>query len=106
MSIDGGNGQTRRRRHGRRHGAERAHLDSSGNPVSGLTVTFTVTSGGGSITGGTDVTGDDGIAEVGSWTLGSTPGANTLQRDLRRHRRIAADVHRDRGRPARPSRSP
>ena len=53
-------------------------VDASGNPVSGLTVTFAVATGGGSITGNTDVTGPDGVAEVGSWTLGSTPGANTL----------------------------
>lgn len=57
-------------------------VDRSGNPVAGLTVTFTVQSGGGSLPGGTivtDVTGDDGVAGAGTWTLGSTPGANTVR---------------------------
>jgi adhesin/invasin len=53
--------------------------DGSGNPVSGLTVTFTVIGGGGSVTGGTVTTGDDGVATVDGWRLGSTPGANTLR---------------------------
>ena len=53
--------------------------DGSGNPVSGLTVTFSVWSGGGSVTGAAAVTGDDGIATVGSWTLGSAAGANSLR---------------------------
>ncbi|WP_321506751.1 PEGA domain-containing protein [uncultured Methanoregula sp.] len=48
------------------------------NPVSGVTVTFVVASGGGSVTGGTATTGSNGIATVGSWTLGTTPGMNTL----------------------------
>ena len=55
--------------------------DRNGNPVSGLTVTFTVTGGGGSPPVATAVTGDDGIATVASWTLGSTPGTNTLRGD-------------------------
>ncbi|HVC87411.1 MAG TPA: Ig-like domain-containing protein [Gaiellaceae bacterium] len=53
-------------------------LDSHGNPVQGVSVTFAVASGGGSVTGGSDTTGADGIATVGSWTLGTTAGANTL----------------------------
>jgi adhesin/invasin len=53
--------------------------DGSDNPVSGLTVTFSVWSGGGSVTGAVAVTGDDGIATVGSWTLGSAAGANSLR---------------------------
>jgi hypothetical protein len=52
--------------------------DASSNPVAGATVTFEVTSGGGSITGATVVTGASGVATVGSWTLGPTAGANTL----------------------------
>ncbi|MCX5760340.1 MAG: hypothetical protein NTW72_02345, partial [Gemmatimonadetes bacterium] len=47
-------------------------------PVSGKTVTFTVASGGGSITSGSATTDASGIATVGSWTLGATVGANTL----------------------------
>jgi adhesin/invasin len=52
--------------------------DGSGNPVAGLTVTFSVTGGGGSVTGPTVTTQDDGIATVGGWTLGAI-GANTLR---------------------------
>ena len=52
--------------------------DSLGNPVSGLSVTFAVASGGGSLTGPTTNTSAAGIATVGSWTLGAIPGTNTL----------------------------
>jgi len=48
------------------------------NPVSGFSVTFVAASGGGSVTSGTATTGSDGIATVGSWTLGTTAGSNTL----------------------------
>jgi len=53
--------------------------DGSGNPVSGLTVTFTVMTGGGSMSSNTDVTDDSGVATAGAWTLGSSPGANSVQ---------------------------
>jgi len=53
--------------------------DQFGNGVPGITVTFTVTGGGGSVTGGTAVSDANGIARVGSWTLGGTIGANALQ---------------------------
>jgi len=53
--------------------------DGFGNPVPGVTVTFEVKSGGGDITGSTAATGSDGAATVGSWSLGSSPGPNTLQ---------------------------
>ena len=53
--------------------------DAGGNPVSGVDVTFAVASGGGSVTGAlTATTNASGIAEVGSWKLGTTAGANTL----------------------------
>ena len=52
--------------------------DQYGNPASGITVTFSVASGGGSITGTTASPDGNGIATVGSWTLGPTPGPNTL----------------------------
>ena len=50
--------------------------DAGANPVAGVQVTFAVASGGGSVTGGTATTNASGIATVGSWTLGSTPGTN------------------------------
>jgi adhesin/invasin len=53
--------------------------DLHGNPVEGLTVTFAVTGGGGSVTGASQATDADGVATVGSWTLGTIAGANTLQ---------------------------
>jgi hypothetical protein len=52
--------------------------DQFGNPVSGVSVTFAVASGGGSVTGGGATSDANGIAAVGSWTLGSTAGSNTL----------------------------
>lgn len=51
--------------------------DALGNPVPGVTVTFAVISGGGSVTGAIATTGADGRAAAGSWTLG-TLGTNTL----------------------------
>ncbi|MDQ3242465.1 MAG: hypothetical protein M3Q09_01895 [Gemmatimonadota bacterium] len=52
--------------------------DANGNPRSDVSVTFAVVSGGGSITGATAVTNAAGIATVGSWTLGSSVGVNSL----------------------------
>ncbi len=52
--------------------------DQSGNPVSGVSVTFAVASGGGSISGGAATTNAAGIATIGSWTLGTAAGANTV----------------------------
>jgi adhesin/invasin len=52
--------------------------DIYGNPVPGVTVTFEVLSGGGSVTDPVQVTGENGAAFVGSWTLGPDPGENTL----------------------------
>jgi hypothetical protein len=52
--------------------------DVNGNPKSGVSVIFAVVSGSGSITGATAVTNAAGVATVGSWTLGSSPGVNSL----------------------------
>jgi N-acetylneuraminic acid mutarotase len=52
--------------------------DAGGNSVAGVAVTFAVQSGGGALSGATQVTNADGIASVGSWTLGPVAGANTL----------------------------
>lgn len=51
---------------------------SKGTAVSGIAVTFAVQGGGGSVTGAIQTTNSEGIATVGSWTLGTTAGANTL----------------------------
>lgn len=52
--------------------------DQYGNPVANVAVTFAVASGGGSVTGSDATTDANGIATVGSWTLGPTLGENTL----------------------------
>jgi hypothetical protein len=53
--------------------------DENGQALAGAAVTFTVTSGGGSITGGSGTTDASGIAIVGSWTLGTASPVNTLE---------------------------
>ncbi|MCC6430794.1 MAG: Ig-like domain-containing protein, partial [Gemmatimonadaceae bacterium] len=52
--------------------------DAGGTGVAGVTVTFAVASGGGSIAPSTVVTNASGIATLTSWTLGTTAGANTV----------------------------
>ncbi|MES2123199.1 MAG: Ig-like domain-containing protein [Gemmatimonadota bacterium] len=52
--------------------------DAYGNPVPGVTVTFTVTLNNGVVTGANPVTDAEGIATVGGWTLGSTVGVNQV----------------------------
>ena len=52
--------------------------DHSGTPYAGAAVTFTVSGGGGSVTGATAFTNAQGIATVGSWVLGAVTGTNTL----------------------------
>lgn len=54
-------------------------LDVNGQPVGGANVSFVVATGGGAVTGGTQQTDASGIARVGTWTLGTKPGANTLR---------------------------
>jgi uncharacterized protein YjdB len=53
-------------------------LDANGNFVAGFTVTFSPAAGSGSVTGGTAVSDAGGIAKVGSWRLGQTPGPQSL----------------------------
>ncbi len=53
--------------------------DIFGNPISGVSVSFAVTLGGGSIEPTTTVpTNADGVASLTSWILGTTAGQNTL----------------------------
>ena len=52
--------------------------DAKGRPVPGASVTFAVASGGGAVTGATAVTNASGLATVGSWTLGTRAGADSL----------------------------
>ena len=54
--------------------------DAFGNPKSGVNVTFAVTAGGGAVVPTTAIaTNASGIAQVTSWTLGTTAGTNTLR---------------------------
>ena len=53
-------------------------VTSNSQAKAGVAVTFAVASGGGSVTGATTVTDANGIAQVGSWTLGTIAGTNTL----------------------------
>jgi adhesin/invasin len=52
--------------------------DASGNPVASAPVEFSVVMGGGSLTQGATITDSDGMASVGSWTLGQVAGQNRL----------------------------
>jgi hypothetical protein len=53
--------------------------DAAGNGVAGIPVTFAVTGGGGSVTGGVVSTNTAGLATVGAWTVGTALGSHTLQ---------------------------
>lgn len=52
-------------------------FDQYNNPVSGKTVTFAVTGGGGAIVGGSAVSDANGRAAPTSWTMGASAGTNT-----------------------------
>lgn len=56
--------------------------DGFGAAKPGVTVTFTVTLGGGTVTGGTAVTNAAGRASPTGWTLGPTAGVNELTASL------------------------
>ena len=56
-----------------------AVLDEHGNPVAGVSVVFAVTGGGGTVAGASQTTDALGIATVGSWTLGTAAGPNTVE---------------------------
>src|SRR5437763_3997060 len=52
--------------------------DRFGNPTPEVKVTFAVTSGNGSVSGGDAVTNAQGVATVGSWVIGTQRGEHTL----------------------------
>jgi hypothetical protein len=56
--------------------------NDAGDPVEGVRVTFTVVTGGGSVSGGVVTTDVHGIAAVGSWSLGIFAGVNTLNANV------------------------
>jgi glucose/arabinose dehydrogenase len=53
--------------------------DAAGAPLAGVSVSFAVTAGGGSVQNTTAVSDSTGLASAGRWTLGSAPGTHTLQ---------------------------
>lgn len=53
--------------------------DIAGNPVAGVTVSFAVVAGGGSITAAQATTNAGGVASAGTWTLGTVSGTQTVR---------------------------
>jgi hypothetical protein len=51
--------------------------DLNGQPVAGITVTFAVATGGGTLVGANAVSNADGLARPSSWTLGAA-GAQSV----------------------------
>ena len=78
VEINGGNGQTAAPGSPVPIDPSVLVTNENGRPVEGVRVTFAVSSGGGVVTGAVATTGDDGIATVGQWNLGTTVGSNTL----------------------------
>lgn len=64
--------------------------DQFGNPVPGVSVTFAVASGGGSVTGATNITDVTGRARAGSWKLGTSRFGNSLSNAQNSRRRIGS----------------
>jgi adhesin/invasin len=56
--------------------------DQFGNPVPGASISFAVSGGGGSVAGPAQLTNGAGVATVGSWTLDTTAGTDTLTATL------------------------
>lgn len=78
MTINAGNGQTATVASALAVSPS-IRITDDGDPVSGVRVTFTVTGGGGTVTGPVAVTNANGIATVGSWRLGTQAGTNALR---------------------------
>src|SRR4051812_36993603 len=55
-----------------------AILDADGRGISGITVTFALATGAGTLTGANATTNADGVATAGSWILGTIAGTNTM----------------------------
>ena len=78
VSIKDGDGQTAVVGHAVQIPPTIHLFDGLGSPMKNYNVTFAVTSGGGTIDGPTQSTSNAGIAKPIAWTLGSTPGINTV----------------------------
>ncbi|GDY12051.1 hypothetical protein LBMAG53_09290 [Planctomycetota bacterium] len=58
-----------------------ALLDGFRNPLIGAPISYTVTSGGGTVAGGSSFTNAFGSATVGAWTLGNSSDVQTVRVD-------------------------
>lgn len=67
--------------------------DTSGNPVAGVSVSFALTAGGGSISGASQTTNAQGTATLGSWILGSTVTTNTVTATVSGFPPVSFDAH-------------
>ena len=52
--------------------------NASGAPLPNVRVTFVITAGGGLVVGASQLTDANGVATVGGWAVGDTPGAQAL----------------------------
>jgi adhesin/invasin len=82
MTLNDGNNQTRTVALAVTTAPSVLVRDAFSNPAVGAVVTFAVTGGGGTVSGGAASVDAAGIARVGSWTLGTTAGANQLTASL------------------------
>ena len=78
LLIHSGNEQVARTRRETDEPVQVRVISRSGDGLSGVTVTFEVTAGGGSVPSSSAVTDADGIASAGPWTMGD-PGPQELR---------------------------
>ncbi|MDE0072839.1 MAG: Ig-like domain-containing protein [Gammaproteobacteria bacterium] len=78
MLIHSGDGQVARTRRETEEPVRVRVISRSGAGLSGVTVTFEVTAGGGSVPSSSAVTDAEGIASAGPWTMGD-PGPQELR---------------------------
>jgi len=78
LALHGGDGQTTVAGTAVTEAPAVLATDIYDNPVKGVPVSFRVTSGGGHLLEAVQTTGTDGVARVGSWTVGGRPGPNTV----------------------------
>ena len=78
LSVNGGNNQTGTAGSNLPTAPSVIARDASNNPVQGVTVFFSVMSGGGTVTNASEVTNAQGIASAGTWRLGSSTGTQLL----------------------------
>jgi adhesin/invasin len=81
MTLNAGNGQTALARTAVAIAPSVLVTDTAGTPIAGVEVTFAVTAGSGTLADTTPVSDANGIASVGTWTLGAV-GANALSASL------------------------